>query len=169
MSPLGKDPQWERKLTEANTRIQQLSRDIVDVRQREHDGWILELFTRGKNEPDITKPGCGLDLSRVELIIERIPSSVDGVPSYERVDMPQTFMNHPDQEALLNNLPDGYARDWQGVLIWADHLGNIKYQKRVPEFEGANIGYHTAKAAWVDMYVKASNRLGGLSPSCRAA
>ncbi|KIL86411.1 hypothetical protein FAVG1_10240 [Fusarium avenaceum] len=165
---LGDDPKWKRKLIEANSRTHQLSRDIVALRQQEHDRFVLTLLTREKDKEGAKKKGHGLGLTRDELVIEKVPSSVDGGPTHERVDFGQTMMNHPDPDGFLRKLPDGYTLGWQGVATWADELGNALYQEGVPEFTDANKSHHVVKMLWIDMYDKAGKRLGGISPSCRA-
>jgi len=161
------DPKWKRRLIEVNLRTHELSREIVALRQQEFDGYVLKLLTKGRDTEDATKIG-GLGMRRDELVMEEV-TSFDGKTRYERVDLGQTFMNHPDPDGLLARLPKAYKKDWQGVVNWLEDLGNdLANPKNTlgPEFTAPQKTHYVVKTTWSSIYRNARMRLGILSPSC---
>ncbi|VTO88651.1 unnamed protein product [Fusarium graminearum] len=140
---LGSDPKWKRKLIETNQRTNKLTGEIVALRQQEADDWVIKQLTQDADHnnpkvPDEDKK-LGIGLSRDDLVIERVRSSIPGATTYERVDLLRTFLEHPNQAEFLEKLSTaGIKGGIQGLINWADMLGNESSTKR----------------------------LGGLSPSC---
>ncbi|KAF5664956.1 hypothetical protein FHETE_6816 [Fusarium heterosporum] len=166
---LGSDPKWKRKLIEANMRTHTLSKEIVALRRQEADEWLLKQMTRSVDPPgtpDADK-AYGLGLDRKDLVIETLESPVPGAGKWERVDFGQTIMNHPDLEAFKKKLADaGIKGGVQGLINWADNLGNEMFASHGPGYTNQNKSHAQAQVAWDDAHSSAERRLGGLSESC---
>ncbi|CAG1996160.1 unnamed protein product [Fusarium graminearum] len=168
---LGSDPKWKRKLIETNQRTNKLTGEIVALRQQEADDWVIKQLTQDADHnnpkvPDEDKK-LGIGLSRDDLVIERVRSSIPGATTYERVDLVRTFLEHPNQAEFLEKLSTaGIKGGIQGLINWADMLGNERYANWGAGFTDANKSHHQAKSLWLAMHDSSTKRLGGLSPSC---
>ncbi|KAM5353885.1 hypothetical protein ACJ41O_000535 [Fusarium nematophilum] len=166
---LGNDSKRKRKLIETNMRTHKLSSEIMALRRQEADEWLLTQLTREVDPagtPD-DKKAYGLGLDREELVIEKVKSSVPGASTWERVDLVQTLLDHPDPAAFEKKLSNAGIEDGiQGLVKWADNLGNEKFAKYGPGYTKQNKTHAQALSVWGDAHSSAEKRLGGLSASC---
>ncbi|GKU06117.1 hypothetical protein FLAG1_09323 [Fusarium langsethiae] len=167
---LGNDNTWKRRLVETNMRTEKLSKEIVSLRKQEADEWLLKQMTR-EVDPAGTpndKKRYGLGLNRNELVVEKVTSTVPGATTYERVDLVQTFLDHPDRAAFERKLKAaGINNGIQGLVNWADNLGNQKFASWGPGYSQMNESHDMAKTVWTTVHKNASDRLGGIKPpSC---
>jgi hypothetical protein len=168
---LGNDEKWNRKLIETNQRTSQLSKEIVSLRQQEVDEWVLKQMTREVDPPNTpeNKKGYGLGLSRDDLVITNVQSSVDGATTWERVDFGESFMgmNEAQSEAFEKKLAAaGIKGGVIGLVNWADNLGNPNFANFGPGYTEQNGSHFRVHEVWKSLYNSAVKRMGGLSGSC---
>lgn len=166
---LGDDPKWKRKLIETNMRTHKLSGEIVSLRQQEADEWLMKQITRPVDPPGIPEEErrYGLGLDRNELVVERVPSSVPGATTYERVDLVRTFLEHPNRNRLLTQLGNAGIRGGiKGLVNWGDNLGNDQFAHWGPGYSDMNRSHAMAQMVWTNVHSDARKRLNGLSASC---
>jgi hypothetical protein len=100
-------------------RTHKLSSEIMALRRQEADEWLLTQLTREVDPagtPDYKKP-YGLDLDRKELVIKKVKPSVPGASTWDRVDLVQTLLDHPDPAAFEKKLSNSGIKDGiQGLV-----------------------------------------------------
>ncbi|KAF4990495.1 hypothetical protein FGRMN_8426 [Fusarium graminum] len=144
---------WRSRLVRTNQRTAKLSEDIVALRQQEADEWLLKQMTRDVDTATTPekKKAYGLGLSRDDLVIVEETSTVDGATKWERVDIPETFLNLSGDrlkafETKLTNagIKDGIA----GLIKWADNLGNQNFAGFGPGYSDQNESHFKVHATW---------------------
>ncbi|KAM0491820.1 hypothetical protein ACHAP8_010324 [Fusarium lateritium] len=164
---LGGKDEWKRKLVETNLRTEKLSKDIVQLRKQEADEWLLKQMTREVDPPGTPddKKKYGLGLNRNDLVVEKVTSPVAGATTYERVDLIESFLKHPNPNAFTAQLrAAGVNGGIQGLVKWADNLGNQNFAQFGPGYSDQNESHHMAKTVWTDAHKNAVNRVGSITP-----
>ncbi|KAF4964636.1 hypothetical protein FSARC_7462 [Fusarium sarcochroum] len=103
------DPKWNRKLIEVNMRTHKLAGEIAAVRRQEAEEWLIRQLTRDVDAKEDRKYGLGL--SRDDLVITTERSTVPGATTYDKVHLPESFMEHPDQADFLRKLNAAGIKD----------------------------------------------------------